>query len=205
MITEAGIIGKIGLNSSGVGVCLNAIRARGVDWGRVPVHLALRVCLDSRSRDEAVGRVKEMGVASACNILVADAGGGVGLECSYRDVVELAGDEDGVVCHTNHFVVQHPGVDDSLQWADSKPRLERVEDLVRDLGNDHGKVGGDEIEEILEDEQGWPASICREQIKDSTAETLFSVVMDLGRKKGRVRLGRPTKVQEVVELKPCEI
>lgn len=185
-----------------MGVCLNAIRAQGVDWGRVPVHLALRVCLDSRSREEAVGRVKEMGVASACNIFVADASGGVGLECSYRDVVELAVAEDGVVCHTNHFVVQHPGVDDSLQWADSKPRLERVEELVREVGKGHGKVGGEEIEKILEDEQGWPASICREETKGSTAETLFSVVMDLDRKKGRVRIGRPAKVQEVVELKP---
>jgi isopenicillin-N N-acyltransferase-like protein len=27
-ITEAGIIGKIGLNSAGVGVCINAIRAK---------------------------------------------------------------------------------------------------------------------------------------------------------------------------------
>ena len=202
IITEAGIIGKIGLNSSGVGVCLNAIRALGVDWGRVPVHLALRVCLDSRSREEAVGRAKEMGVASACNIFVADASGAVGLECSHRDVVELAVAEDGVLCHTNHFVVQHPGVDDHLQWADSKPRLARVEELVREMGEDHGKVGGEEIEKILEDEQGWPASICREEINGSMAETLFSVVMDLEKKKGRVRIGRPAKVQEVVELKP---
>ena len=32
MVTEAGIIGKIGLNGCGVGVCLNAIKALGVDF-----------------------------------------------------------------------------------------------------------------------------------------------------------------------------
>lgn len=32
MITEAGIVGKIGLTSCGVCVCLNAIRANGFDY-----------------------------------------------------------------------------------------------------------------------------------------------------------------------------
>ena len=89
MITEAGIIGKIGLNSSGVGVCLNAIRAPGVAWDRCPVHLALRVCLDSEAREEAVQRIKSIGVASACHILVADDCGGTGLEGSCRDVIGI--------------------------------------------------------------------------------------------------------------------
>ncbi|KAL8793763.1 MAG: hypothetical protein Q9195_003705, partial [Heterodermia aff. obscurata] len=56
LLTEAGLIGKIGLNAHGVGVCLNAITARGIDWRRLPVHLALRLCLDSGSRAEAVRR-----------------------------------------------------------------------------------------------------------------------------------------------------
>jgi isopenicillin-N N-acyltransferase-like protein len=42
MITEAGLIGKIGLNSAGVGVCLNAIKAKGMDSTRIPCHLGLR-------------------------------------------------------------------------------------------------------------------------------------------------------------------
>lgn len=48
-VTEAGMVGKIGLNECGVGVCLNAIRAEGVDYGRLPVYLALRTVLECRS------------------------------------------------------------------------------------------------------------------------------------------------------------
>ena len=70
MITEAGIIGKIGLNSRGVGVCLNAIKAPGVDFQRLPCHLALRTCLESTSTEEAVVALAKAGVASACHILV---------------------------------------------------------------------------------------------------------------------------------------
>lgn len=70
MITEAGIIGKIGLNSRGVGVCLNAIRAQGVDFQKLPCHLALRTCLESTSTEEAVVAIKKAGVASSSHLLV---------------------------------------------------------------------------------------------------------------------------------------
>ena len=97
MITEAGIIGKIGLNSAWVGVCLNAIRARGVDFDKLPCHLALRACLDSISRTLAVMALEKAGVARSCHILLADAGGGIGLECSHKDVVLLQMSDCGVV------------------------------------------------------------------------------------------------------------
>lgn len=80
MVTEAGIIGKIGLNSMGVGVCLNAIRAKGMDYTRLPCHLGLRMVLESKSREEAVARLENYGIASACHMLIADPTGGVGVE-----------------------------------------------------------------------------------------------------------------------------
>ncbi|KAH6719482.1 hypothetical protein BKA61DRAFT_731911 [Leptodontidium sp. MPI-SDFR-AT-0119] len=47
MITEAGIIGKIGLNSQGVGCTLNALKAKGVSFSSLPCHLALRTVMES--------------------------------------------------------------------------------------------------------------------------------------------------------------
>ncbi|KAK6396801.1 hypothetical protein LTR65_008699 [Meristemomyces frigidus] len=66
MVTEAGLIGKIGLNSAGVGVCLNAIRVKGMDPTRIPCHLGLRMVLESNSREEAVQTLEKYGVASSC-------------------------------------------------------------------------------------------------------------------------------------------
>lgn len=80
MVTEAGIIGKIGPNSRGVGVCLNAIRAKGMDATRLPCHLGLRMVLESESREEAVAKLEKWGIASACHMLIADGSGGVGVE-----------------------------------------------------------------------------------------------------------------------------
>ena len=174
MITEAGIIGKIGLNSAGVGVCLNAIRAKGVSFVKLPCHLALRRCLDSNSRTEAVAALKRVGVASSCNILVADPPGGIGLECSSEDIVRLPMSEGGLITHTNHFIREHPGVEEKVHFRNTQPRLERIHELLK-----AAKPDIDSVRKLLEDENGFPTSINRQRTDDSTFATLFSVVMDL--------------------------
>jgi isopenicillin-N N-acyltransferase-like protein len=60
MVTEAGLIGKIGINLSGVGVCLNAIRAQDMDLTRLPTHLGLRMVLESESREDAVRKLENI-------------------------------------------------------------------------------------------------------------------------------------------------
>jgi isopenicillin-N N-acyltransferase-like protein len=81
-ITEAGIIGKTGINSLGVGICLNAIRTKGVDFSKLPLYLALHAALNSRSAASAVAALDKAGVACAGYILVADLTGGIGTEWS---------------------------------------------------------------------------------------------------------------------------
>ena len=199
MISEAGIIGKIGLNSAGVGVCLNAIRARGVDFDRLPVHLALRACLDSSSRTVAVTALEKSGVASSCHILVADAGGGIGLECSYKDVIELKMSDRGIVTHTNHFVEKHPGVEERIFWSDSLTRLRRINHLIQAY-DDSPSI--EAVSMMLNDEHDFPVSICRAQTEKSTSATLFSVTMRLDERKAIVINGRPIDGGERLLLDP---
>ncbi|PGG97564.1 isopenicillin-N N-acyltransferase [Blastomyces parvus] len=210
MITEAGIIGKIGLNSHGVGVTLNAIKAAGVDFGKLPTHLALRAVLDSVSRDDAVEKLERYGVAAACNIIVADRTGGIGLECSARDVVRLemgereedgGGDVAGVVTHSNHFIRPHLDTEGKVHLVDTLDRLKRVRELVKQKSA-AGPPSVAVIEEILKDEQGYPTAICREVTADSSIATLFCIVMDLGKGTGLIKIGRPVKPEGEVELRP---
>lgn len=204
MITEAGIIGKIGLNWFGVGVTLNAIKARGVDFGRLPCHLALRTVLNSKSRAEAVDRLTEVGVASACHITIADAAaGGVGLECSHRDIVPMAMSDAGVLLHTNHYLADHAaGVVDAHLLGDSPARLQRVKTLIAQEGVD-AEPSFERIERILRDEESYPYGICRARTNDCRLETLFSICMDLSEKKASVRMVRPVeKGSEKLLLQP---
>ena len=198
MITEAGIIGKIGLNSEGVGVTLNAIKAKGVDFERLPCHLALRTVLDSPSRQIAVDTLVKMGVASSCHILVADQTGGVGLECSAVDIVQLPMDQGGIVTHTNHYIEPHQ-MESTMFLPDSEFRLERIRELIRLAGP---TPSSRTIEDMLKDEKEFPVSICRGRTKESTVETLFSIVMRLRWKTALVRFGRPIAAQGELLLKP---
>ncbi|MCJ1354427.1 MAG: hypothetical protein MMC33_004415 [Icmadophila ericetorum] len=190
MITEAGIIGKIGQNSSGIGVCLNAIRARGVDFNKLPCHLALRTCLESRSAPAAIEELQKSGVASACHILVADADvGGTGLECSHLDIKSVMPSDRGVVTHTNHFLKEHADVNEVCDLPDTIARLRRINYLV---GGCKDNPSMDDIANMLKDEDNYPTSINRAPTKDSTVETLFSIVMNLTKKESRVKFGRPS-------------
>jgi isopenicillin-N N-acyltransferase like protein len=204
MMTEAGIIGKIGLNSCSVGVTLNAIEARGVDFAKLPCHLALRTVLNSTSRAEAVDKLMRVGVASACHITAADAAtGGLGLECSAQDIVQMPMSDQGVCTHSNHFVSTHAeGVVGTNMMKDSPFRLERIRSLI---AQEQGETepSFEVIEQLLKDEEGYPGSICRTATEKSPLETLFSICMDLGGMKAKVKIGRPVNpVGEKVELRP---
>lgn len=197
MVTEAGIIGKIGMNSAGVGVCLNAIRVGGVGIARIPCHLGLRLALDCTTRDEAVEHLTSYGVASACHMLVADETGSVGLEWSSTDLQTLNMNDQGQIFHSNHYIVEHPELDVEPWLADSDFRLDRVERLCNDVPK---PPAIDDLLGVLEDEKNYPAAICRAVDGSAGIATLFSILMDLKSKRSVVRLGRPSAPEEVIHL-----
>ena len=103
MLTEPGIIGKIGLNEAGVGVCLNLLTTPGTPSG-VPIHVLLRSVLDSPSLADARRTLAIAGPGTSSNLLAADAAGQC-FDLEYRSpqVLELPCDGDSVV-HTNHYL-----------------------------------------------------------------------------------------------------
>jgi isopenicillin-N N-acyltransferase-like protein len=204
MITEAGIIGKIGINGNGVGCTLNAIKAKGVSFSKLPCHLALRTVMESVSREAAVKTLEKAGVASACHILVADATGGTGLECSSEDVVKLEMNREGIVTHTNHYVLEHkPTVIESHDWLpDTRFRLRRIGELLNAAKEE--QPSQEIVENFLRDEmEGDGAAICRSSKKEpGSIATLFSIVMDVSNKRARVVEGRPANPLSKLTLNP---
>jgi isopenicillin-N N-acyltransferase like protein len=206
MITEAGIIGKIGLNSAGVGFCINAIRARGVDFTRLPVHLAIRAALDSTSKSSALATLDKAGVASAVHLLIGDATGSTSVEYSNLDIIKFEM-EDGQIAHSNHFIVKHAeGVKPASFSADSLERIVRARELLAEA-----KAGREKeptvrvMERMLEDEKGLPGAINRVATEISPSTTLFGIVMDLKEKRASVRVGRPTQCKGVITLNPMAL
>ncbi|KAF1834935.1 peptidase C45 acyl-coenzyme A:6-aminopenicillanic acid acyl-transferas-like protein [Decorospora gaudefroyi] len=197
-VTEAGMIGKIGFNSAGVGTLFNAIRVHGVDATRLPAHFGLRMALESTSVDEAVRRLESYGMASSAHILIADPKTSLGLEFTKSTFAHVLPDSKGRVIHTNHLLLEHPGEIDAIWLKDS---LTRAPTMAKNVGALSEEPSWGEVSCLFEDEQNAPGAICRFETEETGSGTLFNIVMDLKSKKAVVRLGRPTEVEETIELK----
>ncbi|KAJ6439291.1 integral membrane protein [Purpureocillium lavendulum] len=175
MITEAGIIGKIGLNSAGVGVCFNAIRARGLDKTRLPVHLGLRVALESTSVEQALSRLRAAGMASSAHFLIGDATTAVGLEFTSSTFACVPVSDAGCIVHANHMLLPHPGIDEPKWLDDSAPRVATMERNIRAAG----QLSWEAFRTLFEDETGYPCSINRAAEGKGEFPTLFNICIDL--------------------------
>lgn len=200
-ITEAGIVGKIGFNSNGVGVTLNAIKTKGVplDYSMLPIHFALRyIVLESPNARQAIDQLRAIGVASTAHFLIADNITASGVEvCPLGDGI-IAPDPSGYILHTNHWISSPERVSPEIWLPDTYTRLERLEALKCSVRS------AEDIWEVLSDETDFPGSICRAvgtgRGSDDDLETLFGVVMDLHMGVAELVHGRPTKGKPRVVL-----
>ncbi|KAF1925665.1 isopenicillin N acyltransferase [Didymella exigua CBS 183.55] len=196
-VTEAGMIGKIGFNSAGLGVLFNAIRIHGADATRLPAHFGLRMALESNSVADAVQKLESHGMASSAHILLGDANTALGLEFTKSTFAHCEPDSAGRIVHANHLLKHHPGETDTVWLKDS---LVRVPTMTANAGSLGAEPSWEAVSALFEDEQNAPGAICRTETAETGSATLFNIVMDLKSKRAVVRLGRPTEVEETVEL-----
>ncbi|TDO15353.1 MULTISPECIES: C45 family autoproteolytic acyltransferase/hydolase [Halomonas] len=199
-IGEAGMVAKIGMNEHGIGVCLNAIRSRTCGEG-LPIHIALRKILESTDMDAAVAVASRDRVCSPAHFLIGSADGtAAGLEVHPGEPGRLT-PQSGLVTHTNHFHTPTATrqVED-FPRPDSRSRLARLDSLLRERLPATGEIGEGELFAILSDHDHAPLSICRhfnpDQPAEERMETLFSVVMNLTRRRLTLRHGKPCESDE---------
>lgn len=104
-LTEAGILGKIGFNSAGLGVCLN-ILSNPHHLSGLPIHITARAALETPSFTDIPALLTRVGAGKASHLLIGDDNGN-GLS------VEWAGESQhistanaGGFCHSNHYIAQ---------------------------------------------------------------------------------------------------
>lgn len=175
-LTEAGMLAKIGLSSTGVACGLNFLRCSEDGRGDgTPVHVVLRLVLD---RCDGVGDALRLlaGVrmrASACVTLAGD-DVAVAVELSPGGWRLVWPGPDGRLAHTNHFVAG-PAAGVDLESLEAPSTALRLWDLRR-------LPPGAALEAALRSHAGGPESVCRhERPGDAWADrraTLASVVLD---------------------------
>jgi len=196
---EAGLLGKGGLNSAGLGFVGNAMATDKMRVG-VPTHIITNRILNAESLTEVIGMLLSAYRAGATNRLTATANG----ECAD---IELSTDdysvifpEDGVIAHTNHFTVQKPTIRDTFpnKYPSTFTRLHRAKKL---LAAERGHITLETFERILRDHLGKPDSICwhlDERIdKSLRLQTNASIIMDLNEKAFYIAKGPPCQNEYV--------
>ena len=178
---------------------------------KLPIHIALRLCLESKSLDEAINSLESLGgVASAQHILVADGNKALGLELSPVGNKYIPEDDLGLILHTNHFI-ENRYVDEPAWLSGSPIRLKRLEALSHGLIADG--VQGEAVsptvlrERVFSDSYNAPQAIsCQEDMSrhiSTRSRSLFNIVMHLeaGSSRAEVVFGRPGSGQEGPVLK----
>jgi isopenicillin-N N-acyltransferase-like protein len=188
-MTEPGMIGKIGMNRCGLGVCLNFMSIEDYQPYGVPLHVILRTILDSKTLEEALSLIKPHVMGKVGNILIADWNGKV-------EDIELGGDEvfsipvEDLFVHTNHFLTR---VDyDLMLFPNTMGRYNRVKELLRML--DDPSVQS--MKGILRDHTNEEHPICRKRfshplLTDDTSMTVTSIIMDLKNLQFHITRGNP--------------
>ncbi|MEN1967967.1 C45 family peptidase [Lentibacillus sp. N15] len=182
MITEAGIIGKIGSNNAGIGVCLNALVTN--TWEpKVPIHLGLRAILESETFEEAISRVGGDQMASPAHFLIASKTGELAsMEVSPIHTAKILS-ANGTLVHTNHLCsAEMRGIIQEEIASNSYQRLTTMDEMIQLL--DEKDIKEEEVFELLSNHKDFPTSICRHfleetEFKLTEMETVFSIAMNL--------------------------
>lgn len=192
-LTEAGMVGKIGVNSAGLGLCVNLLASDNNQKG-TPWHVIARGILNSEMMADAIWAVARTRRAGSGNYLIAHAAGeAVDIESNPLDYhVIYAG--RGYLAHSNHFLSTPLRVRDRVKelFPDTFLRYYRAN---RFLERASPHISLETFTAILRDHFSFPDSICRHP-DDRDPESLriqtnVSVLFDLTEKSMLYTMGPP--------------
>ncbi|EED15891.1 Acyl-coenzyme A:6-aminopenicillanic-acid-acyltransferase 40 kDa form, putative [Talaromyces stipitatus ATCC 10500] len=176
-LNEAELVGKIGVNSHGVGICMNALRCGALSLDRLPTHImcrrvlhcgiarAVRWCLYIQSRHRRCG-------GKFATVEISPNGLSVIHPLNEGNSSKDIGKGRGFVAHTNHVMTPHTAFSRGPIYDRPAPnsfsRLERITELTeKDLHNMKNFTFESVIEQ-LKDQKGTPVSICRDRPANAT-------------------------------------
>lgn len=179
MVSEAGMIGGIGMNDRGIGVLLNALTADTTCQG-IPLRTRMRAMLDSDTLAEAYAKGSHKPTSVGHLVATHKDGVAVAFEMDSKGIETII-PEDGVWVHTNHYLgPKMYQAHDAAPRASTYIRLQRIQVLVKES---HGKITKETVMHMLRDHAGYPYSLCTHQNQKDPVTTQyvtnFAIIMDL--------------------------
>ena len=189
MMTEPGIIGKIGFNANGVGVCLNFLES-GKQTQGVPIHLILRKVLDAPSIESALSSITPHMNGKSANIIIGDSNGKfIDIEFA-NDVYYQPSTNSDIFLHTNHYLENHELNVNTEKLASSFQRYQTGMNLIEKTS---GETVND-MKQILLDRSDTLLPIFRDYVENpdiGTVGTVCTIIMDLKKLQMHITRGSP--------------
>lgn len=197
MWTFGGMLGYHGLNEYGVSHFANSLGG-GPAWRFALSHYPLkRLILEQSSLEDVRRLISRFPVCSNGNYVLADATGAIlDIELTSSGPYELTNDRTCIV-HSNHYLCQAHACPTNWQHspADSFPRLERMEALLR---SQLGRLQLKDIQASLADHEGYPVGICRHPheepsgpMLDNRGKTVAALIAEPQSRRLHVARGNP--------------
>ena len=190
---EAGMIGGKGMNSAGLSLTLNALRAKEHGSG-LPVHFRMRRILECATLHQAYEQAVRGTMPSAANLMMTHRDGialDVELDPSGVDVLLP---QRGVLVHTNHFIGPKMSLThDHAGSGSTYIRLQRAQQLFCEKQ----ELTLEDAQAAFRDHKGYPTSICAHPVNPATPVTVdqnatnFGLVMDLTHLEAWLAWGNP--------------
>ena len=208
VLTVAGMIGLCGVNSTGLGLCVNTLSSLKSAADGLPVAFVARSLLEKTGVAEAAGFLQTVPHASGQNYLLADGKSIAGYECSASGCMPWANNasEPNRRWHTNHPLASRDlapleGRDEAAGSQDgSRLRQSRLDAFVS--GTE--KVTVDSLETILADKENVPDSICRTlaeaQAHGRQGFTFAGVIWTVGKNPSALITGGPPDTNPWIEI-----
>jgi len=154
----AGIPAQMGINSSGLALCANALHYDRVATG-VPMFCLVREVLNQKSVDDAIELISAARRPYALNFVLGDARGIADVETTPKKIEVTRSDR--MLYHTNHYLCMKDaeiGKQTGKRFHNTKVRCARIAEL---LGSGEGKLDLELLEAYLRDHKNRPDSVCR--------------------------------------------
>jgi len=159
-LTEFGVVGKIGVNSRGVGCLFNILhhQSDGASIG-VPVHVVARRLIDEAGSVSAGLKLIGTAQVSASTAITVIGGlragkSAISAELWPNGPYFLLPDPDGLLLHTNHFLSPHAASGDT-EPVNEPDTLVRLEVLRRHLSGRGKTLTPPEALDVLRDHTGY--------------------------------------------------
>ena len=186
-LTEAGIVGKIGINAAGLAMCINLLRSDS-DTGWTdplqpdpPMHVILRRVLEEcRTVDEAIKFLDKTPRCTSCNHMLADRSGSIADVEATPDGQWVHRPQHGLLTHANHCTGLTLASQD--RYVRENPETRKRDSRMQTLAAGH-PVSESDLRAMLADHDTAPYSICLHNAGDwsftEQGESIASIIIDV--------------------------